>query len=387
MSFLHGQYFMEGSSGVRALPLKFSGVIALVGTSEDADVTKYPLNKNVICQNDADLALLGAGWLKKAVELTWKMIKTRIIIVRVAAGADDAAKAVNILGSLADKEGVYALLCAKAETDYDPGLLVSELSEKIDIAKALGEIAGKAGAQAIVQCPDEYTVESTEYENAAAAKKYVLDIVDKNVYAVWPNKVKTDSAGTTFDAAVVTAALFVWTDDHFGGPWESPSNQVIQPIFGTVPTVDFNPGDDSCTANDLNENHVNTIIRDDGFRLWGNHTTTPGTSEQWRFVTVKRVSDMFKKTIRAGVKWAQDRGIKKNFVSDVEASVSGVIDDVKTAGGVLGGACWAEADDNSVTLIKQGKIKWKYKYGPVYPAENMGFEENLTDEYIEEIFE
>ena len=96
---------------------------------------------------------------------------------------------------------------------------------------------------------------------------------------------------------------------------------------------------------------------------------------------------MIKKTIAAGILWAQDKGIKRTFVEDVTASVNGVLNEIKLNGGILGGECWAEAEKNPASAIKQGKIRFKYKFGPVYPAQTMEFEEVVTDEYVTEIFD
>ena len=53
------------------------------------------------------------------------------------------------------------------------------------------------------------------------------------------------------------------------GFWNSPSNKTINGIIGTSRQVDFQLGDKNSRANLLNEQEVATIIREDGFRLWG----------------------------------------------------------------------------------------------------------------------
>ena len=40
----------------------------------------------------------------------------------------------------------------------------------------------------------------------------------------------------------------------------------------------------------MNENDVATIIRENGFRLWGNHVTN--TDAQFQFLSVVRIMDM-----------------------------------------------------------------------------------------------
>ena len=384
MSFLHGPLFQEGESGVRILPLKFSSVIGLVGVSDDADAEAFPLNKNVLIQSDADLSKLGSGWLYKHAEAIFKQHKTKVVIVRVAEGVDDAATLVNIIGTLADKTGVYKLLDASSEVKYEVGIPVAQMSDELDVTAALKVVAGRTLATYPVSAPESFTPAETEFTGAEAAKAYEAAIADKNAYVVYPKVVKMPSS-VEVDSCVAAAMLMAETDYNVG-PWESPSNKVIKQAQGTDPAIDFQYGEASCTANDLNENHVATIVHYEGYRLWGNHTAAPADEEQWRVVSVKRMSDMIKKTIKAGILWAQDKGITKTFVEDVVDAVNAVLRDLKTADAILGGECWAEPEINTVTGIKTGKIIFKYKFGAVYPGEQLVFIENLTDEYIADIF-
>ena len=57
--------------------------------------------------------------------------------------------------------------------------------------------------------------------------------------------------------------------DNDRGWWWSPSNQEINGIVGTARAIDFAMGDANCRANLLNESNIATIIRQQGFRLWG----------------------------------------------------------------------------------------------------------------------
>ncbi|MBK4512809.1 phage tail sheath family protein, partial [Enterobacter hormaechei] len=74
------------------------------------------------------------------------------------------------------------------------------------------------------------------------------------------------------------------------GFWSSPSNKEIKGVTGTSRPVEFLDGDETCRANLLNNANIATIIRDDGYRLWGNRTLS--SDSKWAFVTRVRTMDL-----------------------------------------------------------------------------------------------
>src|SRR5690606_18742626 len=151
----------------------------------------------------------------------------------------------------------------------------------------------------------------------AAAVAYAGDFGSKRVYVVDPNVLKTDDDGVLVQAwASPAVAGLIAKSDNERGFWWSPSNQNINGIQGTARAVDFAMGDTASRANLLNEAKVATIIREDGYRLWGNETLA--SDPKWRFLSVVRTADIINDSLLAAHLWAVDRGITKTYVDDVK---------------------------------------------------------------------
>lgn len=219
----------------------------------------------------------------------------------------------------------------------------------------------------------------------AAAIQAAGDFGSKRVYLVDPRVLKTDAAGETVTGwgSAVAAGLLVKSDNERGW-WWSPSNQEVNGIIGTERAVDFAMGDVNSRANLLNAKNVTTIIRQNGFRLWGNRTLS--SDPKWAFLCVVRTADIIADTLQDGHLWAVDRGITKNYVDDVREGVNAKLRDMKAQGAILGGECWFDPDLNTESSIAAGQAFWDFDFTPVFPAERITFRMHLTNNYIKEIF-
>jgi phage tail sheath protein FI len=116
-----------------------------------------------------------------------------------------------------------------------------------------------------------------------AAIAYAENFGSRNLFMVDPG-VKYWDTGTssTVDApgSAWAAGLFAWTDAEYGF-WASPSNKELTGITGTGRAVEYLDGDETCRANLLNNANITTIIRDDGYRLWGNRTLS--SDPKWAY--------------------------------------------------------------------------------------------------------
>lgn len=219
----------------------------------------------------------------------------------------------------------------------------------------------------------------------AAAVAYAGDFGSKRVYVVDPKVLKTDSAGelVTQYSSSGAAGILARVDNDLGF-WWSPSNQLFNGIQGTERAIDFALGDTSSRANLLNEAKVATIIREDGYRLWGNRTLS--SDVKWAFLCVVRTADIINDSLQRAHLWAVDRGITKTYVVDVVESVNAYLRHLKSIGAILGGSCWADPGLNTPDQIAQGKVYFDFDFTPVYPAEHIIMRSHLVQNYITEIF-
>lgn len=219
----------------------------------------------------------------------------------------------------------------------------------------------------------------------AAAIAYGGDFGSKRVYVVDPKIIKVDEDGdnVTEWASAATAGMIARVDNDRGF-WWSPSNNEIYGIIGTARPIDFTLGDANSRANLLNEKKITTIIRQNGWRLWGNRTLS--SDPKWAFLCVVRTADMVNESLLRAHLWAVDRGITKQYVEDVIEGVNSYLRHLVNIGAILGGRCWADPDLNTPDQIAQGKIYFDFDFTPVYPAEHITFRSHLVDTYVTEIF-
>lgn len=218
---------------------------------------------------------------------------------------------------------------------------------------------------------------TTNTDAIAAAGDFASD----RVYLVDPMFVKTNNAGaliTSWSSAAV--AGLIANSDNVNGWWWSPSNQQLSGVQATARAIDFKMGDPSSAANLLNAAFVTTIIRQSGYRLWGNRATSGN------FLCVVRTQDIINDSLQAAMLWAVDQGITKNYVTEVIAKVNAYLRQLTVQGAILGGTCWADQDLNSDAAIDNGQIFFDFKFTPVYPAEDVTFTSYIVDDYIQSVF-
>jgi phage tail sheath protein FI len=392
--FLHGVEVLEIDAGPRPIRTISTGIIGVVGTAPAADDTAFPLNTPVmVAGSRREAALLdttadgtGGGTLPPALDGIFDQIGAVVIVVRVEEGADEAETLANIIGGVnagtGQFEGLHALVGAESVVGHAPRILCapgwthqrpSDLANPV-VAELEG-IADRIGAVIIADGPN-----TTD----AAAQTYAGDWgTSGRVYVIDPWVKVLSSAGEIVDepASARVAGVISRTDNDIGF-WVSPSNQGIYGIVGTSRPVDFKLGDQSSRANLLNANAVTTIIRQDGFRLWGNQV--PTADAKWQFLCVRRTADVLNESIQRAHLWAVDRAITKTYIEDVVEGVNGFIALLVAQGALLGGNCWADPDLNTAASIQNGQVWFNFDFTPPYPAERVTFRSHLVNDYISE---
>lgn len=392
MAFLHGVEVVEIDTGTRPVESVKSSVIGIVGTAPDADAAAFPLNTPVLVAGSrleaAGLDTVGdaAGTLPNALDGILDQIGAAVVVVRVEAGADETETLANVVGGVnaldGNFEGVHALLGAESVVGYAPRILVAPGFTHQRPGDAANPVVSEL--QGIAESLRAVIIADGPNTTDAAAQTYAGDWGSARIYVVDPwVKVSRDGVTVVEPASSRVAGLIAKMDVNTGF-WASPSNQIINGIVGTARPVDFKLGDENSRANLLNENKVGTIIRQNGFRLWGNRSTVADT--KWHFLCVRRTADVINDSLQRAHLWAVDRGITRTYVEDVTESVNAYLRNLKAEGGILGGECWADPDLNTPDQIALGKVYFDFDFTPIYPAEHITFRSHLVNDYIEEVF-
>lgn len=245
------------------------------------------------------------------------------------------------------------------------------------VASALESVAASLRAHAIIAGPD-----TTD----ADALGYVADFGTRRTYITDPFVTVYDSVAAAYvneDPAARIAGLIAKVDAEQGF-WKSPSNEILFGVDGLARPVDYALGDPNTRANLLNENNIATVIRDEGYRLWGNRTTS--SDPMFAFLCVSRTADMIDLSIQRAHRWACDKGITRGYFDDVTSSVNAYLRDLTARGAIVGGKCFVDPDFNTAEQIAAGHATFSYEFTPTYPAERVTFRSSITDAFITNLF-
>jgi phage tail sheath protein FI len=167
------------------------------------------------------------------------------------------------------------------------------------------------------------------------------------------------------------------------GFWWSPSNRPVNGVAGTARPIGFAINAADTEANRLNEAEVATIVRVDGFRLWGNRSTA--TDPLWAFLSVRRTADMIAESIEQALLWAMDRPFSEQLLNDIRDSVQAYLNSLNTRGATLGGNVWIDPELNTEATLKQGLLYLDYDFEPPAPLEHLVFRAHREGSYYDEL--
>lgn len=349
----------------------------------------FPLNTPVlVAGNPRAAAKLGAsGTLPDAMTGIFKQTGAVVIVVRVAEGTDDAATMQNVIGGVnittGKYEGAWAFLGAESVVGFCPRILIAPgfthqygagITTKNPVVAELEGIANRLRAVIIADGPNTTAADANKARALYGTKRVYIEDVFVTIMK--------DGALVNVPASSYVAGLQARIDNEMGF-WNSPSNKEIYGIVGTARPIDFTLGDNTCQANLLNENDVATIVRQDGFRLWGNRTCS--MDQKWAFLSRVRTADMINDSILRNHLWAVDRGITRQYFEDVVAGVNAYMRRLQSQGAIAGGTCWADKTLNTKENIFAGRAVFSFDFSDTPPAERVTFRSLLTDKYLEEI--
>ena len=380
--FFHGVTVTNVDTGARSIALPSSSIIGLVDTFTEGGTATAKYNDLVLITNEREaVAAFGeASAITKACRAIYTRAKAVIVCCGVAKATEVAAQTSSIIGGVlanGKRTGLQALLDGKSRFNAQPRLIVApKHSSTQAVATAMDALAGKLRAMAIIDGPGTTDEAATTYAKSFGSKR--LFMVDPGVQ-MWD----TTSNGTVDQpGSAWTAGLFAWTDTEYGF-WASPSNKEFVGITGTTRSVEFLDGDDTCRANLLNNANIATIIRDDGYRLWGNRTLS--SDAKWAFVTRVRTMDIVMDAILYGHKWAVDRSITATYVKDVTDGLQAFMRDLKNQGAIINFEVYADPVLNTASQLEQGKVYWNIRFTDVPPAENPNFRVEVTNQWLTEV--
>lgn len=378
-SFKHGITVTEVSNGVRTLTAVSTAIIGLVATAADANAATFPLDTPVLI-SDVEAAIGKAGvtgTLSRSLRAIADQTRPIIVVIRVEEGEDAAETASNVIGATgADgvRTGMQALLSAVAQLGVVPRILGTPGLETQAVTTALAVVAKKLRAFAYAR-----TIGAT----VAAAKLYRANFSQRELMLLMPDFLAWDTAeneNVTSFAAARAMGLRALIDETTG-PHKTLSNWAVAGVTGLTQPIQWDIEDQDTDAGLLNASEITALIRKSaGFFFWGNRTCSD--DPLFAFESSVRVAQLLADTIAKGMDWAIDKPLTPSLAKDIIETVNGLFRNLKAAGVILGAEAWYDEASNPIDSLKAGKLRIRYKYTVPPPLEDLGFYQEITDEYF-----
>lgn len=389
-AFLHGVEVVQIDDGLRPIQTVKSSIIGFVGVAPAADADTFPLDVPVLVTGPRMAAALGVGGtLRDAYLAAYAQGVSVAVVVRVAEapGEDDEpdpeGTLANVAGDAVAGTGAWALLVAQSVTGQTPrilaapGFTATPAADPVSpVTSALISVAERLRSVVVADGPG--TTEAAALTDRAKYGSDRLFIVDPGVKVY-----DTAEAEWFVRPASGFVAGLISKRDQERGFWWSPSNQEVRGIGGTARPVSFVLSSPDTEANRLNEAEVATIVRMDGYRLWGNRTTS--ADPLWAFLSVRRTADMIYESVEAAMLWAMDRPFSEQLIRDIRDSVQAYLDTLVARGALLGGRVWLDPELNTQATLMAGKLYLDFDIEPPAPLERLTFRAHRNGDYYEEL--
>lgn len=374
----HGITANEYTEGVRSISDISTAIIGMVCTAEDADAKVFPLNTPIFATSAYDLlAKAGTkGTLAKSLDAIVDQADAQVVIVRVAESKNAEEQKANVIGTAegGNYTGLKALRRAKAVTGFTPKILgcpeldsQDVLTELVGVAQATRAFAyGSAGGN-----PD--ITEVGNYRKNFGQRELML--IDNEFMAFDPATKKTETAATIARVLGARAKL-----DKNVGWHKSISNTEINGVSGLKFARSFDLLDKNCDANTLNNKDVTTLIREDGFRVWGNRTCT--NDSMMAFEVATRTAQIIQETIASAFMWALDKPMHPSLMEDIIMAINAKLAQYVNKGYILGARVFIDKTLNTSETVQAGQFTISYEFTWVPPLENMVFNQHVTDTFF-----
>ena len=379
--YLHGVRVIEINNGSRPLRTASTAVIGLVATGEDADAATFPENRPVLISNLPDaIGKAGTkGTLAPALSAIYKQTNALTVVVRVPTskekndnGADQDAKTIGAFEN-GRYSGAKALLAAHAELGVVPRILGAPGLDSQAVATELVSIAKKIRGFVYARAIGTTKEEAATYRANFSARELML---------IWPDFTGFDEAAkktNTIHATAVALGLRAKLDHEVG--WHKTiSNIAVGGVTGLTVDVGFDITSTATDANYLNSKEVSTLVRENGFRIWGSRTCSDDAL--FAFESYTRTAQVIAETVARGHLWAIDKPLSPGLASDIIAGINASLRTLTSGGYLLGGEAWYDDKVNNKDTLKAGQLSVSYNFTPVPPLENLNLRQSITDIYL-----
>ncbi|BCA60233.1 phage tail sheath subtilisin-like domain-containing protein [Sphingomonas sp. HMP6] len=381
MTLQHGITVTEVANQSRAIATIATGVIGFVATATAAAGAAtvalnaaFPLDRPVLVTD-----ILGAieasgngGTLKGVLRAIADQVRTPVVVVRVATGADAAGTDANVIGTDVGgvKSGMQALLAAEAQLGVRPRIIGAPGLDRAAVTAALAIIAAKLRGMAYAAAIGANRADVIAYRGTFTARELML---------IYPDFLVAD--GSTSLGVARALGLRARIDQEQG--WNKTlSNVPVVGVVGLTKDIGFDLQSIDSDANLLNAAGITTMVRINGaLRFWGNRTCAALDSD-FTFESATRTAQILADTMANGLVRYIDKPLTPSLAKDIVEDINQKLRELKRGGYLLGAVAFFDPDKNPTASLKQGILSISYRYTPTPPLEHLGLLQEITDDYL-----
>lgn len=330
--------------------------------------------KTYYTDNNFVIEILASGTINSnSVYVTYKTVNPTLVTKNDIIGGVNVTTGATKGFELIDD--VYSRFNVIPDLLLAPGY--SHDSEVAAVMKAKTDIMGLFKAKALI---DVDTSIVTTYTGVNSWKT-TNNITDESCILCYP---MVTLGGKKYPMSVHIAGVIANTDySNDSCPSVSPSNHSMQ-VDGLCLTDGTESDINFIKANYLNSIGVMTCLNFvGGFKAWGNETAAYPTSTDVTeyFINVSRMFEWVAKTFILTFWSSLDGNITRRFIDSIVDSFNIYLNGL-TPTKILGGRIEWTSDDNTITDLMAGKIKFKVYLTPPSPSREISAEFEYDSEYI-----
>ena len=314
-----------------------------------------------------------------SVTLTYDILEPKNVTAQDIIGGVDAATGKNKgIECINDVYPKYGVLCGS--------LIAPKYSTNPEVAAVMkAKVTNICGCFNTIAICDIDTSTVRKYSDVYDFKNS-NSLVDKNLVACWP---MVTLGGTIYHMSTHVAALMGRIDSDEGGdvPYISPSNHTLQ-----ADGLCLADGTEVLLAKDqadyLNSIGVVTGLNLNGWRLFGNYSSAyPSTTDSKdTFLCVRRMLQHIGNTIILTFWSFVDQPLNRRLIETVETSVQLYLNGLSASGALLSGTIQFAEEDNPLTELIAGNIKFHLSCGFVVPSQCIEFDIEFDTSLYETLF-
>ncbi len=308
----------------------------------------------------------GAAAAKERLKVTFTQIDPSAVTYRDVIGAYDVETrnrtGTELIGRAYHRFGVVPSLLLAPGWSHEPAVNLAlnakaKLISSLFTAKVVSDLDT---AQGKADCPEN----ARDYKNKSAYS-------DRDTIAAWPMVGVGDYR--YYFSAQLAALLQRMAADNDGIPSQSPDNKDLK-ITGLYTTDGEEITMDMDEANDyLNANGIVTAINMNGWKAWGSNTAIfPSSNDPIdRWINIVTIFDYlennFKLSFFKNVGDLSDYRMIEEVVSGYNLQLNGL----QGSGDIAGGEITFSHDENPISEILSGHIRFHTRIGGYAPAEDI----------------